>query len=949
MKKRISLILVFAMLLSLLVPLTVITVSADPTLLTNASGLSGMSATGNYKLANDITIGGKNVTWSYTTEFKGTLDGDGHTIYIAADTTINGGLFQQLRAGATIKNLNIVQVGTATWKFLQGGTGSCTSCIGGVAAIIGAGTVGGVNKWGDESYLTDTANKVTITNVTVTADIAPGESSVAGVAVGGMVGEVGLYLDMSRCVFNGSIVDTTNRTEKNTQDNNKMRSGYGGMIGLLFRKAKIYMTECINNGYISGYGHQGGMVGTASPVWSAGDAFKVVSIKRCVNYGKINCSGSGSLVSSGGIIGYIYCVVMNIDNNINYGSVTVASGSGSTAGGLFAFGRRNDTSTIQANVNYGTITANTTGNFWGSGIYGSGTLTTTLNRTSESGTAAGIASELNSSFANTYTTSTGKVALAWEGGKRILSGSLSSNQISNQADLAAMSANGSYTLVSDFTITDTWYYSSAFTGTLDGGGHTITIAEGALLRGGLFKQLATDNNGHSAVIKNLKIVQAGSAIYTPVAPDGSGAYCVGVLAASIEYPADCNNTSITAAAANTVKIQNVTVTATINSITLNNNDKGYAVGGIIGEIGMITLVENCTFNGSISDVARTKADAGKYESGYGGIVGVLIRNGGTLTVSQCINNASITGYASEGGILGHCRTWSNNATGSDSVTIEKCINKGTITGMASDNKASVGGIAGHVALKNTSLATIKNCINTGTIASALENYAGGIVGCVRRGVANQFKFIGNLQEADSVVGSQIAQEREGSGALVYENNYGRGAGIAGYYSSLSTVNKYADALYVLNRTYSNIYVFRSNKVTLKWADNQSFANAKTSYKFAQMSNISNGKRSIRLVAGIPNDLTLDSVGIQITIYYEKNGVAKNTTLEGSTTTVHQNVRAGGEIVTAASEGSTYLYTATINDVSTSNGQITLLIRTFHMKDGAKIWNDYSAVTLNLAS
>ncbi|MBO4309152.1 MAG: hypothetical protein J5885_04910, partial [Clostridia bacterium] len=96
--------------------------------------------------------------------------------------------------------------------------------------------------------------------------------------------------------------------------------------------------------------------------------------------------------------------------------------------------------------------------------------------------------------------------------------------ITNQAGLAAMTENGKYRLENDITISGTWDYSATFTGTLDGGGHTITIANGATITGGLFRQLSS-----KATVKNLNIVQAGSANYTPVTPSGSGAYCVGVL------------------------------------------------------------------------------------------------------------------------------------------------------------------------------------------------------------------------------------------------------------------------------------------------------------------------------------------------------------------------------------------------------------------------------------
>jgi hypothetical protein len=57
-----------------------------------------MSQTGTYYLSKDITL-----TSSYAKEFKGTLDGNGHTITISGAKSI----FSKL-TGATVKNLTIV-------------------------------------------------------------------------------------------------------------------------------------------------------------------------------------------------------------------------------------------------------------------------------------------------------------------------------------------------------------------------------------------------------------------------------------------------------------------------------------------------------------------------------------------------------------------------------------------------------------------------------------------------------------------------------------------------------------------------------------------------------------------------------------------------------------------------------------------------------------------------
>ena len=106
MKKLISAILTFAMLVTLLIPVGIVTVAADDaTLITDQAGLANLSANGSYKLGNDITITGE---WSNEVMFYGVLDGDGHTVTFADGATINGGLFKQLHEGANVKNLNIL-------------------------------------------------------------------------------------------------------------------------------------------------------------------------------------------------------------------------------------------------------------------------------------------------------------------------------------------------------------------------------------------------------------------------------------------------------------------------------------------------------------------------------------------------------------------------------------------------------------------------------------------------------------------------------------------------------------------------------------------------------------------------------------------------------------------------------------------------------------------------
>ena len=67
----------------------------------SAEELAAMEPDGTYYLSADVTVTGE---WQYA-EFKGTLDGNGHTISLDG-ATLSGGLFAILN-GATVKNLSV--------------------------------------------------------------------------------------------------------------------------------------------------------------------------------------------------------------------------------------------------------------------------------------------------------------------------------------------------------------------------------------------------------------------------------------------------------------------------------------------------------------------------------------------------------------------------------------------------------------------------------------------------------------------------------------------------------------------------------------------------------------------------------------------------------------------------------------------------------------------------
>ena len=515
MKKLISALLILALSVALLIPFGIVTVSADePTLITDQEGILAMSATGNYKLANDITISG---TWRNTTPFKGSLDGDGHTITFAEGAAVVGGLFKQLNQGATIKNLNIVAGDGVTWNTVADAEGSGSPCVGGLAASAEAGFVNGSGKWGDTAFVTDPANVITIQNVTVTANIAISGASGGDdcVAAGGIIGEIGLISMIKNCTFNGSISDG-NRTNI---DMNSYESGYGGIIGVAIRNGgPIAITECVNNGSISGYGQVGGILGY-SRAWGGGETgLQSLVIQKCINNGAITClqteigtAANPKRAGAGGIAGYVYVkneAVANFQHNINYGNVSMAAEESKVEAGICGVIRQKETVKFEGNVNLGdaklqiihTGLSNGAVNYVNNyTIKGEDAAKYT---TVESAKAAYDALSVIYPDVYTYDETEGKIGLtnsaSGSGSSLNVPQTMTMNvvvpeptgtAITNQKELEAMTADGTYYLANDIEIKGTFKSLTDFAGVLHGNGHTVVI-NGAELRGGFFKNLA---------------------------------------------------------------------------------------------------------------------------------------------------------------------------------------------------------------------------------------------------------------------------------------------------------------------------------------------------------------------------------------------------------------------------------------------------------------------------
>ena len=247
MKRFLSALLVLSMVICL-VPAFAVN-AADVIEISSAEDFAKIAddLSGNYKLTADIKI---TQAISHGNEdegarFKGTLDGDGHTITLDIYDG-NGqrfGIFCSAE-GCTIKNLNVK--GTII------SSGNSTGVL-----------IGTVKDTGND-------NTVTIDNVTTDVDIFANNSSNGQ---GGFIG----------CVEDNTVVNITNST------NNGDIGGEapGGFIGALKGDATANFTNCTNNGNVysvnrySDYRGAGGFIGKAQSNSSH------ISLTGCTNNGTI--------------------------------------------------------------------------------------------------------------------------------------------------------------------------------------------------------------------------------------------------------------------------------------------------------------------------------------------------------------------------------------------------------------------------------------------------------------------------------------------------------------------------------------------------------------------------------------------------------------------------------------------------------------------------------------
>lgn len=365
-----------------------------------------------------------------------------------------------------------------------------------------------------------------------------------------------------------------------------------------------------------------------------------------------------------------------------------------------------------------------------------------------------------------------------------------------------------WTPVGYVTVTSETDYSTAFKGTFDGDGHTVSN----------FK-ITKDNTAYigffgfvsGGTIKNLTIDNAT----VTISSSGTQRHYIGLVAGRM----------VSVKADSLSSITNCTVLN--SSITASSNGTIYA-GGISGSvvpddirnasIFLAFLYTECDI--SVSSAAKNQLSGNPHMVVAGGIIGRLSSKlNSTVTAINCSTNSNITCDTSAsvvaqplaGGAFGDLSTVDENAPGTvgGTMTIKSCYSKGTVNaisdffpytaggftsqiyskqfltiddcysssdvngtflqaGGGNNNDPTAGGFVGGLFFENYILSygkTVRNCYASGDVVDHSKNeptvdvngnpidysYSGGFMGWSTAGVfKNCFRF-----EAQNVVGSDI--------------------------------------------------------------------------------------------------------------------------------------------------------------------------------------------------
>ena len=286
--------------------------------------------------------------------------------------------------------------------------------------------------------------------------------------------------------------------------------------------------------------------------------------------------------------------------------------------------------------------------------------------------------------------------------------------ISTPSEFYAMQSGGVYYLANDIYITSA--YPMAFSGVLDGNGHTVYSSSPRAIFGSVA----------GGTLRNIKVVasyqSAESRDLAALAMSGYGNF--------------------------------ENISATVDFEILPSAARfDHTIGGIVGEIKGASVFKSCSVDGSIRMGVMSEVGSG-IETSVGGIVG-RVTNAGAVRFTDCVSDADIESgqqQMSVGGIVGITRLDSQ-------VLFDGCVNNGDISATRGRHSGTAG-ICGIADGTHTPSASVRfvGCSNTGNIRDDGEkmggsgNNVGGILGRGYGIARADFESCLNAGELRSAVG-----------------------------------------------------------------------------------------------------------------------------------------------------------------------------------------------------
>ena len=727
----------------------------DPYRITSAEDFAAITSSNNsgyFKLTSDITV-----TKPCGTTFRGTFDGDGHTVTLTLNVTSgNAGLFGETGGGAVIKNLTVDADVTST----AGSNYAAT-----------AGLVGKVS------------GSTTVENCGVTGTASNTSTSSSPVYVGGLIG----YLTGNCTVTNSYSQATVSNT------NSASSSSTGGFLG----KTSNYCTLTVKNCYSSGdvtanKGYAGGFTGYVY----CSSSYKHI-YENCYAAGTVQVTGASSNACG---FAYSYAYSGYTFTTCYYNNSANTSGCNRSDAGI-AGKTADELKGLAGELGeayQGDATPNINGGYpiltW---QYNDPDATPTVTVTvtpadakfvwdgeEQTGGANGVYTlKAQTQGAHTYTVSheagdyaaqTGTITVKSSDMNKTFTLALNRHKLTftglpvdaelivkSGTDTLKAESDGSYAVTNgtySYTVTKFGYVDAEGTVTVDRADAvqpiTMTRAPSATVRFDYAKDAAPTIKVAYASAWNNKVIMSASADGSYLLPVG---YAYDWTFESDSYITQTGTVDLTKVAADATETVDVTMSkkpagtgdaaapyqitdasqlrwfaqqvndgrSSICAVLTKDIDLGDEPWTPIGQYARNAY--KGVFDGQGYTIKRLKI-TGSTSNHYGlfGVVGSgTVRN---LTVEGTVTVTGSTNAYSTYGIAGIVGAMNDGTTG----TVENCVNKATISGTQ-----NVGGIVGYISSGYTAgKRVIQNCANYGDISST-GNDAGGIVGNVSGAVTIQ--------------------------------------------------------------------------------------------------------------------------------------------------------------------------------------------------------------------